>query len=651
MEAESARNVLGLNAATSADEIERAYETRRRVIEERMATAPTEGLRLKYQKSLAELAEARGQLTAFVIPAVPSLTATQFADLPGAAPIYTSAGFTPVGPAPPTLAPGVVLLDRYEVRAPIGIGGMGVVYRAFDRNRSEEIAIKVLLPQLLANLQARERFLAEAKIASTLSHPNIVNVFDVQRDGGNDFLTMELLHGQTLRQQMAARKAGRQSFEIDEVLTIARALCAALGYAHRFTVHRDVKPENIWIDDDGGIKLMDFGIARVLSTSQLTQTTTTLGTAYYMAPEQLRGAKTVDGRADQYSLAVMLYELIVGEIPAGKIRSLSSVEKRTPKGLSLAIDKALDSQPDGRYPDMAAFGQALGSRSNPFTGLPSWTKWAGLAAVLLIGLVLALPVIKGLIPNSTPGTDSKSVAVESQGAIGELMRRLEGQERELDNRVRDARSAVERLDGMDRMARTESEKTDLAQRLAEAQAKLEMATQVQEIASESVFSSERMVKIKGQQTLGEGTLRDGQVDEAARILSATREELESMLNAVAAIENSLKERNQLRAQVEEFADIVRKEGDQPETVMAKTLAKQTQAEAAVSSGDYSAALIELGNARTVVRQEMGAYIAGLVDRHAKSADAALNSGDVGKAEAELNRAKTFDRMRAQLKQG
>jgi serine/threonine protein kinase len=182
---------------------------------------------------------------------------------------------------------------------------MGAVYRAFDRNRGEEIAVKVLLPHLLRNPAARERFVAEAKIASALSHPNIVNVYDVQRDGELDLLTMELLQGGTLRQLMRRRSEARQTFSVEEALGVALAIGAALTYAHRRTLHRDVKPENVWVEEDGTYKLMDFGLARLMSESNLTATRATMGSAYYMAPEQIKSAKTIDARADQYSLAVI----------------------------------------------------------------------------------------------------------------------------------------------------------------------------------------------------------------------------------------------------------------------------------------------------------------------------------------------------------
>ena len=239
---------------------------------------------------------------------------------------------------------------------------MGQVFVAFDRVRNEEIAVKVLLPHLLADPKARERFLNEAKIASNLSHPDIVRVYDLQQAPALTFLTMELLKGHNLREEIAQRTRTARRFTVAEVGAMAAQLCAALQFAHRVTVHRDVKPENIWLCEDGTLKLMDFGIARLLRPSQFTSTGLALGTAYYMAPEQLRGQE-VDHRADQFSLAVVLYELLTGEIPQGVIKSPQQLRRNLPPRMSQAIMKALEARPDSRHADMAALARALEARS------------------------------------------------------------------------------------------------------------------------------------------------------------------------------------------------------------------------------------------------------------------------------------------------
>ncbi|WP_070795926.1 serine/threonine protein kinase [Thalassotalea crassostreae] len=283
------------------------------------------------------------------------LSQTKLADLPG---------LSPSDVPQVELQPGQVIANRYEVKELIGQGGMGVVYRAFDKNRGEDIAIKLLLPSLTKNERALERFLNEARVSSMLSHPNIVNVFDVQTHQHDDgdtlyFLTMELLEGQDLRQVMDNQSTVGRPFDIDDVKEYIDAICIGLKNAHETTVHRDIKPENIWIGSDGKIKLMDFGIAQLQSSSQRTQTGAAMGTAYYMAPEQLKGLENIDGRADQYAVAVLAYELLTGEVPAGAIEPISEVRADIPAAMADAIMQALSPRAEKRFSDISAFNQAI----------------------------------------------------------------------------------------------------------------------------------------------------------------------------------------------------------------------------------------------------------------------------------------------------
>lgn len=258
-----------------------------------------------------------------------------------------------------SLAPGTLLAGRYEIIQCIGAGGMGIVYSALDNKRQEEIAVKVLASHLTADASARERFTNEAKISSQLSHPNIVNVYDVQQDGDMHFITMELLLGGTLRQEIVRRKAAGQNFSIDEVRQISREVLAALEYAHKLTVHRDIKPENIWLSLDFSSKLMDFGIARLLRATQFTQTAASMGTVFYMAPEQAGQAHDVDGRADQYAFAVVIYELLTMQVPAGIFRPIRTLRKDVPESLSAAVATAMSREPSERFPTVGAFRDAL----------------------------------------------------------------------------------------------------------------------------------------------------------------------------------------------------------------------------------------------------------------------------------------------------
>ena len=428
------------------------------------------------------------------------LSETKMADLPGMAPNAGADSSTQ------TLQPGSVLLDRYEIKAHIAQGGMGAVYRAFDKNRGSDIAIKVMLPQLMQNETARERFLDEARLSSQLSHPNIVNVYDVQQQGDLCFLTMELLEGQDLRELMENRKLARQNFSVEEVLEILTPICAALDHAHELTVHRDIKPENIFLTEEGKYKLMDFGIARVMSTSQRTQTGAASGTAYYMAPEQLKGAKDIDGRADQYALAVLTYELLSGEVPAGAIEPLHELVKGINKKISAAVQKALSPKPENRFDSLSEFLSGLqgSGKGAAMPALP--VKMMGMVAgvigavILLVVLVSsgALNNLDSLLPESAEVVAAKKAKVAKlQGEINTYKQRLDNGRRQLSSDLRDA------------SRNKSSDEKNLEN--------------WQTLTDNYIFNGSQITDLEGDLSMGESLLRDDGFEQAEVILTKVRD--------------------------------------------------------------------------------------------------------------------------------
>ena len=445
MERQQALKTLALSDGATADEINSAYQSKTTLIAEKQQSAPTEALKQKFAKLKTELEQAHQLLIASSVNQQVSahsaspLSQTKMADLPGMASTINNQ---------PSLEVGTVLADRYEIKTFIAQGGMGAVYRAFDKNRNEDIAIKVMLPQLMSDERAKARFLDEARLSSQLSHPSIVNVFDVQQSDGLCFLTMELLEGQDLRQLIENKALVRQHFSLEEVLEILTPICAALDHAHEITVHRDIKPENIYLTDEGKYKLMDFGIARIMSTSQRTQTGAASGTAYYMAPEQLKGVKNIDGRADQYALAVLVYELLSGDVPAGAIEPLHELVKGISKKVSLSVQKALSPKPENRFDNISEFLNALqGTGKN--SAMPSLRiKNIGIAAAVLIAILgLSMAATNGSLDNiwqALKPVDKALIATQKadiaklQGEIKNYQKRLEKGQRNLNSEVRDA---------------------------------------------------------------------------------------------------------------------------------------------------------------------------------------------------------------------
>ena len=393
MDKQQAQQLLGLTDSATIADINAAFTAKLDKNQSKVDSAPTEALKQKLLQMQTPIKEAHQTLlsdaqakasTATPPQATPSnsspLSQTKMADLPG----MSSSQAEGI-----SLQTGQTLANRYQIKELIAQGGMGAVYRAFDTNRNEDIAIKVMLPQLMKNDTARERFLDEARLSSQLSHPNIVNVYDVQQTEGFAFLTMELLEGQDLRALMEGRKIVRQTFSLSDVVEILTPICMALDHAHEVTIHRDIKPENIYLTDEGKYKLMDFGIARLMSTSQRSQSGATTGTAYYMAPEQLKGVKDIDGRADQYALAVLAYELLSGEVPAGAIEPLHQLNKSISKKVSEAVQKALSPKPENRHESLNGFLVALKSKGGINTpSLP--IKPIGIASAVIIALFLLM---------------------------------------------------------------------------------------------------------------------------------------------------------------------------------------------------------------------------------------------------------------------
>lgn len=204
-----------------------------------------------------------------------------------------------------------ILQDRYQLELKLGEGGMGSVYRAIDLSGRRDVAVKILRRDLAESKHARRRFAREARAAGMLNHPGIVKIYDYVEDV-RPFLVMELVNGVSMR-----RYVRRERPDTIRLLELCEELCEALAHAHdRGVVHRDLKPDNIFVSSDGVAKILDFGLARVRlpEISHLTRSGSALGTCSYMAPEQAAG-KPADERSDLYALGIIIYECVTGVIP------------------------------------------------------------------------------------------------------------------------------------------------------------------------------------------------------------------------------------------------------------------------------------------------------------------------------------------------
>lgn len=304
---------------------------------------------------------------------------------------------------PTVFKQGQQVAGRYTVRKLIGKGGMGCIYLVHDNTLREDVALKTLLPQLAKDKMVVERFYNEARIARQLSHPNIVRVHDIGMADKALYLSMEFIHGKSLRSMLDELMPGDR-LPVDAALRIIDQLCAALEYAHQYTVHRDLKPENVMILADGSVKLMDFGISKLMADTKLTSTSVIMGTPNYMSPEQRKDSSNVDARTDIYSVGVMLYEILAGDLPSGMAKPASQITRDVPPMLDPIVAKCLETDPNKRYQSVQELRSALrpvlelleAGRTPPAVrGGPAakWLKPVRIGGIALAALVLVLAAL------------------------------------------------------------------------------------------------------------------------------------------------------------------------------------------------------------------------------------------------------------------
>src|SRR5215211_1199587 len=253
---------------------------------------------------------------------------------------------------------GTLLNGRYRLDAQVGSGGMSTVYRAFDATLERRVAIKLMHRDIAGDHDQLERFRREARAVAQLSHPHIVGVIDAGEEDGRPYIVFEYVEGETLKDRI--RRMGR--------LPIDEAIARALGAAHaRGIVHRDIKPQNVLVDEEGSAKVTDFGIARSLDEEGLTADGRVLGTTDYVSPEQALG-HDVDGQSDIYSLGVVLYEMLTGDVPFHGENQVSVAMKHVREDLpdvqemrpavsarlAAVLDRMTDKDLAHRHPDAAA---------------------------------------------------------------------------------------------------------------------------------------------------------------------------------------------------------------------------------------------------------------------------------------------------------
>lgn len=341
-----------------------------------------------------------------------------------------------------TSSVGTLLNERYRLDAEVGTGGMSTVYRAFDTLLERQVAIKLMHRDIARHTDQLERFRREARAVAQLNHPHIVQVIDFGEDDSTPYIVLEYIDGETLKDRI--RRLGR--LPISEAVAYAIEIGRALQAAHeRNIVHRDVKPQNVLIDEEGSAKVTDFGIARTLDQEGLTADGRVLGTTDYVSPEQALG-QPVTGQSDVYSLGVVLFEMLTGDVPfkgenqvavaMKHVREeLPDVQLRRPEvsaALAAVLDRATEKDLDKRYPGAGAFiadledalaietarsGQITGEATAIIPTLPArvrrrlpWRTRTGIGLLLALaigGLALIMILVVFAADNAERGTGTQ----------------------------------------------------------------------------------------------------------------------------------------------------------------------------------------------------------------------------------------------------
>lgn len=337
-------------------------------------------------------------------------------------------------------------LGKYRLVAKLGQGGMAQVYKAYQPELNRYVAVKVLHPQLTGDEAFQVRFQYEARAVAALEHPNIVRVYDFETAGDIAFLVMEYLEGVSLKARLHTLSCQNERMSLTEVGRIIGAMAEALDYAHQHhVIHRDVKPSNILITNDGRPVLTDFGIARMLDATVISGSGSTLGTPAYMSPEQGQGAPG-DARSDVYALGIILYQLCTGQLPfdadtpyalilkhiSAPLPSPHSVRPDLPEAVERVILKALAKNPDDRFQTAGELDAALRAARAPNRAVPppsrprKLSRRVGLSATIgaaIVALAAFLFILRAWekSPFSAPPTPTRTIpgsaaTVSLQGA-------------------------------------------------------------------------------------------------------------------------------------------------------------------------------------------------------------------------------------------
>jgi len=561
------------------------------------------------------------------------------------------------------IAVGTRLGGRYLLERVLGEGGMGVVYFASDQEvKGEYFAIKVLKPAIREYPEALDLLREEVRRTRALGHPNIVGVYSLNSDRANVYMIMEYLEGKTL--SALIDEAFGRGMPFMRAWPLIDDMCAALAYAHdQNVIHSDIKTSNIFITTGGKAKLLDFGIARAARGRRNRANTAGLGalTPTYASCEMLEG-RDPDARDDIYSLACVIYEMLSGRHPFSDHTAIEARdEKRSPAPLeslsrsqnaalarALAFDRAvrtasvesllagLSSTASGAHADTDDGPTASRKRTLLLGG-------GALVGVAAIGLFFAWP---HLFP--TASVKEQAAAVQAQTAVSQLTVRIEASRRKIDDRLRDARSAVDRLTDRINLARNSTEQEALRKQLTEAQAAADTAQTVNEIAEKGVFSVENLAALREKQRSGEVALQAGRFDEAAQALAEARRTGDDVIAAADALPAAVADQRALAALLERARTMIETNHGDPDAALANARATTNQAARALSSGDAVGARKLFATATANVNQDVQAFLDRVIAAFSGIAQKKIADNDLDVAQEAISQAEALQKLKGEF---
>ena len=559
---------------------------------------------------------------------------------------------------------GALLGGRYRLERVLGEGGMGVVYLASDEEvKGESFAIKVLKPEIRKYPEALDLLREEVRRTRALGHPNIVGVYSLNSDRSNVYMIMEYLEGKTLS-SLIDESFGR-GMPFMRAWPLIDDMCTALAYAHdQSVIHSDIKSSNVFITTSGKAKLLDFGIARAARGRRQRANTAGLGalTPSYASVEMLEG-QSPDARDDIYSLACVIYEMLSGKHPfsdhtAVEARDehrtlvpLESLSRTQNEALARALafkreerTASVESLLAGLSPTTPANARAAAEESAARSRKRS-LLFAGGALVLV---AVAVGVFLVWSRQSTPSAKEKASAAQAQTAVSQSLLRIEASRRKIEDRLRDARSSVDRLTDRVNLARNNAEHDTLAKQLKEAQAGADAAQTVNDIAEKNVFSVETLAALRENQRSGEAALQAGRFDEAGKALTDARRAADGVIAAADALPLAVVDQREVDALLERARTTIESNHGDADAALANARATRDQAAQTLSAGDAVGARKAFAAATASVNQDVQAFLDRVIATWGSLAQKKMEENDLDVAQEAIAQAEAVQKLKGEF---